>query len=606
MTAAQAPDAVDQGALAVLDLALRATEAYERPDLARRLTRVRERITDPKVRVLVVGEFKQGKSSLVNALVNATVCPIDDDVATAVPTAVHYADTPVAVALHAPDDPLGEPRREPVEIDDTAAYVSEAGNPGNERNLWAFEIGLPRPLLKSGLVLVDTPGVGGLGSAHSATTISALPSADAVLLCTDASQELTEPELAFLEMTRDLCPTIGCVLTKTDFYPLWREVAELDRRHLADRGMDAPVLTTSASLRLVAADRNDRDLNHESGYPHLLAFLRQRVLGNAGGIARRAAAHAVARVAEQLEARFTAERAALADPHRSAELVSDLEEAQARAAELRDRAARWQQTLSDGVTDLVADADYDLRERMRGVIKQFEAVIPETDPGKVWDDLEQWLYRLVTTQVAANYALVTSRAEELAGEVAQHFAAQESAAVAGFGVDAPLERLRQIARAPAVDHGRTGVGAKGLIAMRGSYGGVMMIGIIGSVMGFGLLNPVSLGFGVILGRKAIRDERERALNQRRQQARQACRAYVDEVSFTVGKDARDGLRRLQRALRDTFTEQAEELQRSTGDALQAAKSALRASEVERKRRLADVDAELHRIRGLAEQGRNLG
>jgi hypothetical protein len=553
----------------------------------------------------VVGEFKQGKSSLVNALVGATICPVDDDVATSVPTAVHYADTPGAVALHASNDPDGEPRRQPVDLEEIATYVSEAGNPDNERNLWGFEIGLPRQLLEPGLVLVDTPGVGGLGSAHSATTVGALPTADAVLLCTDASQELTEPELAFLTMARDLCPTIAIVLTKTDFYPEWRRVSELNHRHLADRGIDAPIITTSASLRAQAAARNDRDLNIESGYPTLLAFLRDRVVGNATDVVRRAVSASVNGVAEQLEARFTAERAALADPHRSAELVSDLEEAQARAAELRDRAARWQQTLSDGVADLVADADYDLRERMRGITKKTDTATAEVDPGQVWEQLEQWLYRMVTAEVAGHYAMVTGRAEELAAEVADHFAEAESQTVARFGVEAPLERLRQIERAPEVKVERLTIGAKGLIAMRNSYGGIMMIGILGGVVGLGLLNPLSIGFGVILGRKAIKDERERALKMRRQQAKQACRAYVDEVNFSVGKDARDGLRRLQRALRDTFTEQAEDLQRSTGDALAAAKEAVQSSEAERARRLRSVDAELARIRGLADKGRAL-
>ena len=101
MSTTQAEQTVDAQTLAVIDLALRATSAYERPDLYARLERVRERVSDPTMRVLVVGEFKQGKSSLVNALVTANICPVDDDVATSVPTALHYAEAPVAVALHA-------------------------------------------------------------------------------------------------------------------------------------------------------------------------------------------------------------------------------------------------------------------------------------------------------------------------------------------------------------------------------------------------------------------------------------------------------------------------------------------------------------------------
>ena len=592
-------------ALAVLELARQATTAYERPDLGRQVARVHARVTDPTVRVLVVGEFKRGKSSLVNALVTAPVCPVDDDVATAVPTAVRYAEAPEAVALWATEDPDGEPRREPADVDDTAAFVSEAGNPGNERNLAGFEIGLPRQLLRTGLVLVDTPGVGGLGSTHSAATIAALPSADAVLLVTDASQELTEPELEFLQMARDLCPTLACVMTKIDFHAEWRRIAELDRMHLGSRDLQVPVLPTSATLRTTAATHDDRGLNNESGYPELVSFLLDTVVEDAAGLAARAVELVVTGVTEQLEARFEAERAALTDPTSSNDLVVGLELAQQRAIELRGRAARWQQTLSDGISDLSADADHDLRARLRTVSARIDDAIADIDPGEAWDELEQWLYRMVNAQVAASYALVTTRAQELAERVAGHFAHDEATPVGQVGVDVPIERLRDVAPAKVVDADTTSLGTRGLTALRGSYGGVMMTGIMGSILGFGLFNPVSLSFGVVLGRKAIRDERERALGLRRQQARQACRSYIDDVGFSVGKDARDGLRRMQRVLRDTFTEQAETLQRSTTEALTAAKTAVQADRDERSRRLRDVDAELGRIRELQAAGQRL-
>jgi hypothetical protein len=406
-------------------------------------------------------------------------------------------------------------------------------------------------------------------------------------------------------MARDLCPTVAVAVTKIDFYPEWRGIAELNRRHLAECGVDAPVITTSASLRAEAAEHNDRELNIESGYPRLLAWLRDRVIADATRVSRRGVAAAVTGIAEQLEAPFAVERSALAGRDEPGDLVADLEAARREAEALRSRAARWQQTLSDGFVDLAADADHDLRERMRDVAKKVEAAVDECDPGQVWDQMEQWLYRMVTRHVAGHYALVTSRAEELARDVSEHFVYEETAVTARLGVDAPLSRLRAIAPAKEVGDARMGIAAKGLIAMRGSYGGVMMIGIVGSVMGFSLLNPLSLGFGVLLGRKAIRDERERALARRRAEARQACRSYIDEVSFAVGKDARDGLRRLQRALRDTFTEQAAHLQRSTDDAVAAAKQALKSSDAQRRARLGDVDAEIRRIRGLAEHARQL-
>jgi len=92
-TAAQVPA---PAGLDIVDRAIRSTELSGRRDLTERLAHTRRRLLDPTVRVLVVGEFKQGKSQLVNALVDAPVCPVDDDVATAVPTEVYYAKTPTA------------------------------------------------------------------------------------------------------------------------------------------------------------------------------------------------------------------------------------------------------------------------------------------------------------------------------------------------------------------------------------------------------------------------------------------------------------------------------------------------------------------------------
>ena len=117
-------------AIALVEVATKATTAYHRPDLTARLGRTTERLKDPAVRVLVVGEFKQGKSQLVNSLVSAPVCPVDDDVATSVVTMVRHADTP-SVALVRVGDGNGTPERTEVPLGELAAYVSEAGNPGN-------------------------------------------------------------------------------------------------------------------------------------------------------------------------------------------------------------------------------------------------------------------------------------------------------------------------------------------------------------------------------------------------------------------------------------------------------------------------------------------
>ena len=73
-----------------------------------------------------------------------------------------------------------------------------------------------------------------------------------MIFVTDASQELTGPEVAFLRQALERCPAAVCVVTKTDLYPAWRRIVELDRRHLANAGIDLPVIPVSSFLRLRA------------------------------------------------------------------------------------------------------------------------------------------------------------------------------------------------------------------------------------------------------------------------------------------------------------------------------------------------------------------
>ena len=89
-----------------------------------------------------------------------------------------------------------------------------------------------------------------------------------------------------------------------------------------------------------------------------------------------------------------------------------------------------------------------------------------------------------------------------------------------------------------------------LIGLRGSYTGVLMIGLVTSLAGMALLNPISLAAGVLLGRKAYNDD-EAARRQRRQtEAKAVVRRHLDEVVFQVSKHLKDRLRQVQRTLRD--------------------------------------------------------
>ena len=127
----------------------------ERPG-RRASTVVRSRIGRSETVVCVVGEFKQGKSALINALLGADVCPVDDDLATMAVTVVRHGDPTER------DRPPARRRRRRSSRRSSrttlAAWVTERGQPGQPARGRAVEVGLPHPFLERGITLVDTPG----------------------------------------------------------------------------------------------------------------------------------------------------------------------------------------------------------------------------------------------------------------------------------------------------------------------------------------------------------------------------------------------------------------------------------------------------------------
>jgi hypothetical protein len=599
MSGQQAPSGAARHALETLDLAIQGTRAYEREDLAERLASARRLLTDSTVMVHVVGEFKQGKSSLVNALLMAPICPVDDDIATAVSTEVRYAEKVCASAsFESLEGSDGAGWTEAISPSEIAAYVSEAGNPGNTRRLRSVTVGIDRPLLASGLALVDTPGVGGLGSIQNAAALSTLPQSHAVLFVSDASQELTAAELRFLGTVQDLCPTVVMILSKTDLYPHWEQVLRLDRAHLERRQIALEVLPLSSEVRGRAARTSDQEMNNESGFPPLVRRLGE-VVTNAERLALDAVTAHVISAVNQLEIVARAHRAALIDPEALDALIGELTAAKQRADSLRERSAKWQQLLQDGFSDIASDIDFDLRDRSRTVLHEAEATISEGDPAKNWEEFEAWLRQRLAAEALENYAIFVRRAKEVAATVSEHFALAEADVIRVHEVAAPVELIDRF----AVDSDFVGRKAKGggLATFQKAYSGMLMFTMLTHLAGLAILPAilpvVGLAPAMLMGRAGFMDDRRRKLEQRRAEAKVTVRRFVDDFNMQVGKDSRDAVRHVQRELRSACADRVTELQRSASEALAAAQTSVTSTESASKQR-ERIDSDLVTLASL--------
>ncbi len=570
----------------------RASVAYGRPDLADRLDKVADRLADPRLVTVVMGEFKAGKSSLVNAMVGAEVCPVDADVATAVPTMVRYAEVPVALAARRAAEGA-TPELEAVEPSRVAELIRTEGA------VWSsVEIGLPRRILADGLVLVDTPGVGGLDARHLADALGLLSVADVVLFAADGANELGGPTLELLGQVAGIVPSVALVLTKADLHHRIDRIVDANRHHLDRAGLDLPVFVVSAELRTAGLTARDEGLDEESAIPGLLAHLEGR-LALADELAAGRAGVTVVDVAVQLRSVFDAELAALrgtgGDPAASGPPPQ------------ATHSSSWQQLLADDVTDLTADLDHELRRRSRELAQAAEAALAEGDPAELWSEVSAWLEERAAADVVDTFAMLRDRTVRIAQRVAERFEQTEgSGAPVDPAIIDDLARhvLQSLPERAALSNDGPGRTASGLNALRSSFYGFTMFSSIGLLVGIAAA-PAALVLGLALGAKSVRDDRTKGQQQRRVHARGVVRSYLDEVGFVAGKESRDALRVVQRSLRDHFTLLATEQQRSAAEAAAAARRAAAADGESRKRRAADVEAELGRLEILQRRASDL-
>ncbi|NIL83235.1 Isoniazid-induced protein IniA [Rhodococcus fascians] len=579
----------------LLDRTAEVATSAGRSDLVDRVEAAKSRVLDPRRRIIVVGPLKQGKSQFVNSLLNLTVCSVGDDETTAIPTVVSNADSFSAQLV------LANPGDEPIRVDvplEEITTVTPASPRAQGREVLRLDIAVPSPLLADGLVLVDTPGVGGHGNPHAAGTLGLIPSADAVLVVSDASREFTEPELAFLRQVQGLCPAVAVLITKIDLYPHWRQIVEANRGHLDRAGITVQMLPVSSLLRSHAVRLNDEELNAESGFQQLYAFLRDDVVARADVLARASVSLDVRSVTEHLTLSFGSELAALKDPERAAAAVAGLQRAKSAAEELHKRSSQWQQTLGDGIADLASDIDHDLRDRLRRVTREAEETVDEGDPGKDWPQLGEWLEEQIAASVGDNFVWAHERALWLSELVAEHFASSGAAALPDLDLGDLDNVLEPVTSLADLESGRVGITQKVLVGMRGSYGGVLMFGLITTFVGLSLLNPISIGAGVLLGTKAYKEDKENRVKARRSEAKMAIRRFTDDVSFQVGKESKDRLRQIQRVLRDHFTSIAEQTLRSLNESLRSAQEAAAADNTDRTARIAQLENDMRRVSEL--------
>lgn len=576
-------------------LGLEASVAYQRPDLEERLRGAQERVTRTETVICVAGEFKQGKSSLINALIGEQVSPVDADLATSTLLSLRYGQ-PALVTVRR--KLAGSVVTDEIDRTELLEYASERGNPDNERQVELVEVTVPNAFLEHGIVLVDTPGAGSLSGGYANATLAFLPMADGLIFVTDASAEFSAPEVEYLLQARERCPTVIVAVTKTDLYPEWRRIVALNRGHLARAGVDVPVLPVSSLLRTIALERKDRAMNQESGIPALLKSIKSEMLERAEDNAQRDGLRVVAAAAAQMSAGFQAEYDLLQSDADTSEALAGLESARERLNHLRGQGARWSTVLNDGFAVLTSDVDYQFRSTMRTLLRELEDELEKIDPATEWEALAARLQAAVTKATDDAFQRIDDGVLRLRDEIAE-LLADEVAELSRRALPGPVLDVSRLwpDRKPETS-GPAGKVFKGLSAMRGSYMGLLMAGMLGSLLGIAVIGPVLIGAGLLFGGRQFIEERKRDVQRRRQQSRQFIRQFIDDVQFEIGAKIRDTTRDLQRELRDFFTERVTELSRTYSVTIQNVQQSLQQDQGTRATRVSELRTRIDKLNEL--------
>jgi len=216
------------------------------------LDALRARLAGQRLRVLVAGEAKRGKSTLINALLGRPLLPVGVTPLTALATTVRYGrDEGVSAVFrdgHAESFPLSA----------LGDLVTERGNPGNRRNLASVTVVADAPVLARGAELVDTPGTGSVHAHNTAEAEAALGTMDAAVFVLTADPPVSASERELMARVAELSVTMFVVLNKAD-HLTGAELAEAAEftAQVAAGATGRPVRLYPLSARAALAESGD-------------------------------------------------------------------------------------------------------------------------------------------------------------------------------------------------------------------------------------------------------------------------------------------------------------------------------------------------------------
>jgi GTP-binding protein EngB required for normal cell division len=299
------------------------------PNIAEDGRSLASRVAEGRFYLACIGQFKRGKSTLINALVGEPILPVGFIPVTAVPTVIRYGAHKKARIQ------FRDGAWQQIAASDLEQYVSEEHNPENTKGVGGAEVFVPSAMLSTGMCLVDTPGLGSVFTGNTASTQAFIPHIDAALVVVGADPPLAGEELALVETVGRQVQNLILVLNKADRTTDAERAAAVGfTQKVLEKRLKRPV----GSVFEVSAAEHLENRGPERDWGKLLGALDQLVQGSGRQLIQAACERGVQRLSEQLLAIISEEREALERP---------IEESERRIAAMRETIAEAERSMRE-------------------------------------------------------------------------------------------------------------------------------------------------------------------------------------------------------------------------------------------------------------------
>jgi GTPase SAR1 family protein len=255
-----------------------------------------EKVRTNTLNLVVVGQFKRGKTCLINALMGVDLLPTGVIPLTSIVTVLTYGET-LDIRVSFRDGTVIT-----INPQDLVEYVTEPGNPRNVKEVKEVFVSYPSPYLKEGVRLVDTPGVGSVYLHNTDVAYQYLPNSDAALFLLSVEQPVSKAEIDFLKDVQQYSDKIFFLLNKIDYVTdleIEESIAFARRTIKEAAGFEVKVHPISAKLALAGKIEGSEELLARSRLPAFAEVLNTFLIEEKGSILLRSVINNLLRILSQ-------------------------------------------------------------------------------------------------------------------------------------------------------------------------------------------------------------------------------------------------------------------------------------------------------------------